>query len=143
MSDTSATNDHTAINATMTFGLLAPGTPAVPIDARLRYDTEDPYAMGVRFHTGQGVVEWMFARELLADGLIAAAGEGDIRVRPSTEDPELVLVELVTPGGHAVLTASAEDLADFLDRSYDLVPPGDEHLWVDFDEELARLASTN
>jgi hypothetical protein len=92
------------------------------------------------FRTGRaGWVEWVFARDLLADGLIAHAGEGDVRIRPVVDDPEVVAVELSSPSGHAVFEASAQELADFLDRTYDVVVPGNENLWVDVDEALTRL----
>ncbi len=35
--------------------------------------------------------------------------------------------------------ASAQELADFLDRTYDVVVPGNENLWVDVDDALTRL----
>jgi hypothetical protein len=137
-------NDHVTLRATAVFDLLAPRCPAVPVRVELRYDTRDPYAVVAAFRTGKaGWVEWVFARDLLADGLIAAAGEGDVRIRPSTDDPEVVVVELSSPSGHAVFEASAQEFADFLDRTYDVVVPGNEHLWVDVDEALTQMISTD
>ena len=133
-------NDHVTLRATAVFDLLAPRCPAVPVRVELRYDTRDPYAVVAAFRTGKaGWVEWVFARDLLADGLIAAAGEGDVRIRPSSDDPEVVVVELNSPSGHAVFEASAQEFADFLDRTYDVVLPGNEHLWVDLDDALAQM----
>lgn len=135
-------NDHVTLRATAVFDLLAPRCPAVPVRVELRYDTRDPYAVVAAFRTGKaGWVEWVFARDLLADGLIAAAGEGDVRIRPSSDDPEVVMVELSSPSGHAVFEASAQEFADFLDRTYDVVLPGNEHLWVDVDEALSQMIS--
>ncbi|MBB5960455.1 hypothetical protein FHS29_007079 [Saccharothrix tamanrassetensis] len=85
----------------------------------------------------------MFARDLLADGLIADAGDGDVRIRPAADDPEVVVIELSSPSGHAMFEASAQELADFLDRTYDVVVPGNEHLWVDVDEALTHLISND
>src|SRR5207244_1080080 len=122
-------NDHVTLRTTAVFDLLAPRTPAVPVTVELRYDTRDPYAVVAAFRTGRaGWVEWVFARDLLADGLIAAAGEGDVRIRPAADDPEVVITELSSPSGHAVFEASSQELADFLDRTYDVVVPGNEHL---------------
>jgi capsular exopolysaccharide synthesis family protein len=110
-------NDHVTLRSTAVFDLLAPRTPAVPVKVELRYDTRDPYAVVAAFRTGRaGWVEWVFARDLLADGLLADAGDGDVRIRPSIEDPEAVLVELNSPSGHAMFETSAQELADFLDR---------------------------
>lgn len=133
-------NDHVTLRSTAVFDLLAPQSPAVPVQVELRYDTRDPYAVVAAFRTGRaGWVEWVFARDLLADGLIAQAGEGDVRIHPVVDDPEVVAVELSSPSGHAVFEASAQELADFLDRTYDVVVPGNENLWVDVDEALTRL----
>jgi len=133
-------NKKIVITVATTFDLLAPGSDSSPIEAELRYDPDDPYAVAIGFHTGQGEVEWMFGRELLADGLITRTGEGDIAVRPAPEDPERVLMELDAPTGFAVLSGLSEDIAEFLDLSYDVVSPGEEELWIDFDRELAKLA---
>ncbi|GAA4547832.1 MULTISPECIES: SsgA family sporulation/cell division regulator [Amycolatopsis] len=133
-------NDHVTLRSTAVFDLLAPRTPAVPVKVELRYDTRDPYAVVAAFRTGRaGWVEWVYARDLLADGLLADAGDGDVRIRPSVEDPESVLIELNSPSGHAMFEASAQELADFLDRTYDVVLPGNEHLWVDVDDALTHL----
>ncbi|APU16419.1 hypothetical protein FHR81_003195 [Actinoalloteichus hoggarensis] len=112
----------------------------MPVNVELRYDTRDPYAVVAAFQTGRGgSVEWVFARDLLADGLIAEVGDGDVRIRPAVDNPEVVVVELSSPSGHAMFEASAQELADFLDRTYDVVMPGNENLWVNVDDALARL----
>ncbi|GAB3878459.1 hypothetical protein GCM10029964_029140 [Kibdelosporangium lantanae] len=91
-------NDHVTLRSTAVFDLLAPRTPAVPVKVELRYDTRDPYAVVAAFRTGRaGWVEWVFARDLLADGLIAEAGDGDVRIRPAVDDPEVVVIELSSP----------------------------------------------
>jgi len=114
------------------------------VQVELRYDTQDPYAVVAAFRTGRaGWVEWVFARDLLADGLIAEAGMGDVRIRPAADNPEVVLIELSSPSGHAVFEASAQELAEFLDRTYDVVVPGNENLWVDLDRALAQLLSND
>jgi hypothetical protein len=119
-------NDHVTLRSTAVFDLLAPRTPAVPVQVELRYDTKDPYAVVAAFRTGRaGWVEWVFARDLLADGLIADAGDGDVRIRPAADDPEVVVIELSSPSGHAMFEASAQELADFLDRTYDVVVPAE------------------
>ena len=132
-------NDHVTIRSTAVFDLLAPETAAVPVKVELRYETLDPYAVVAAFRTGRHLVDWVFARDLLADGLLGEAGDGDVRIRPSADDPECVLFELNSPSGHAVFEASAQELADFLDRTYDVVLPGNEHMWVTIDEALTRL----
>ncbi|HEY8373718.1 MAG TPA: SsgA family sporulation/cell division regulator [Pseudonocardiaceae bacterium] len=137
-------NPHVTLRANAVFDLLTPRSPAVPVQVELRYDTQDPYAVVAAFRTGRaGWVEWVFARDLLADGLIAEAGMGDVRIRPAADNPEVVLIELSSPSGHAVFEASAQELAEFLDRTYDVVVPGNENLWVDLDRALAQLLSND
>jgi hypothetical protein len=135
--------ENTIITAATTFQLLVPGIAPAPVEAELQYNPEDPYAVAVLFHTGQGKVEWMFARDLLADGLLTPSGEGDIMVRPASDDPERVLLELNAPTGFAILSADAEHIAEFLDLTYDVVQPGEEDLWIDFDRELAKLVASS
>ncbi len=73
------------------------------------------------------------------DGLIADAGDGDVRIRPVIDEPEIVVIELSSPSGHAMFEASAQELAEFLDRTYDVVMPGNENLWVNVDDALTHL----
>src|SRR5689334_19652674 len=135
--------DRMVITSAVEFQFLAAHDFLVPLEVELRYDTTDPFAVVAAFRPGRDdCVEWAFARDLLADGLIADAGEGDIRIRPSLNDIEMVIIELRSPSGDALFEAAAEDLADFLDETYEIVMPGNEHLWVDIDAELTRLTST-
>ncbi|RJQ75681.1 SsgA family sporulation/cell division regulator [Pseudonocardiaceae bacterium YIM PH 21723] len=137
-------NDHVTLRSTAVFDLMAPRTPSVPVQVELRYDTRDPYAVVAAFRTGRsGWVEWVFSRDLLADGLIADAGDGDVRIRPVIDEPEIVVIELSSPSGHAMFEASAQELAEFLDRTYDVVMPGNENLWVNVDDALTHLIATD
>ncbi|MBV9846932.1 MAG: SsgA family sporulation/cell division regulator [Kutzneria sp.] len=134
--------DRKVISSKVEFGFLAAHDFLVPLEVELRYDTTDPFAVVASFRPGrEDCVEWAFSRDLLADGLIGAVGDGDIRIRPSMRDVEMVVVELRSPAGEAVFEAPAEKLADFLDTTYDVLMPGEEHLWVDIDAELSRLTS--
>ena len=121
--------------------LVVPGSPALRVRARLRYDVRDPYAVMVRFHTGNGrVVEWPFARQPLPDGVPRPAGEGDVRVWPlSSRDGQTVCLALSSPSGHALFEASLADIVEFLTESYVAVPTGAEGAFIDIDGELAAL----
>ncbi|WP_020672987.1 SsgA family sporulation/cell division regulator [Amycolatopsis nigrescens] len=133
-------NEHGTIHTMVTFALRTFGAGPLPVRVGLSYHPQDPYAVALAFHAGPGVVDWIVARDLLADGLLAATGDGDLRVSPAA-DPSLVLVELSTPDGAGVFEAPAQELAAFLDRTYDLVGAGEEHEWFDFDHELTKLAA--
>ncbi|HEY7100065.1 MAG TPA: SsgA family sporulation/cell division regulator [Mycobacteriales bacterium] len=112
------------------------------VDASLRYDRDDPYAVHLSFLTpsGRDPIEWIFARSLASDGLLEPAGDGDVRIWPVPDDPTgPVYVELRSPSGRALLALPRPVLAEFVDRCHDVVPPGDEARYVDLDAELDLL----
>ena len=120
--------------------LVIAGQPSLPMTAELRYESTDPYAVHATFHADDSEVTWVLSRELLMVGLQAESGLGDVRVRPSEDDPEtVVLIQLSSPDGIAVLAASAVDLRGFLLRTCDQVPPGAEPEFLDLDLKLAQL----
>ena len=123
--------------------LLVPGASSLPVRANLSYDIADPYAVQVSFHTGGDngeIVEWTFARQLLTEGVQAPAGEGDVRVWPSTADGEpVVCLALSSPSGKALFEVPLPELVDFLAMTYQTVASGSESDHVDVDAELALL----
>ena len=124
--------------------LVVPGTTSLPIRAGLSYDAGDPYAVSVAFHTGSlassDTVEWTFARQLLTDGVSAPAGEGDVRVWPTTADGEPVIcLSLSSPSGEALFEVPVPELVEFLTMTYVAVPTDAESQHVDVDAELALL----
>ncbi|GAA4892665.1 SsgA family sporulation/cell division regulator [Streptomyces coeruleoprunus] len=117
----------------------APCMDTVP--ATLRYDCDDPFAVRMAFPapaTLEGVeVSWEFSRELLAAGLEAPAGLGDVRVRPFGMDR--TVVEFHAPEGIAMVHIRTAEVRRFLKRVQNLVPAGCEHLFLDLDGDLAAL----
>jgi hypothetical protein len=111
------------------------------------------------FHVGTDEpVEWIFARDLLAAGIESRQGEGDVQVWPSavsvaeTSDldvmgapgsrgiPGKVLnIELSSPFGQAHFEAPAEAMSAFLQRTYQIVPAGQESRHIDIETELNDL----
>lgn len=114
----------------------APGcSPAV-----LVYDAADPFAVALRFPGHYDprtwdVVTWTFARQLLARGMTAATGDGDVTVGPD-DDQEWLLLGLTgfdydgTPA-HAGYRLPRHRVAYFLRRSYGLVRLGAERVDVE------------
>ncbi|HZZ48826.1 MAG TPA: SsgA family sporulation/cell division regulator [Pseudonocardia sp.] len=138
-------NEHVTIRSFAVFDLLAQQADPMPVRVELRYDSRDPYAVHAVFQTGRtdgADVEWVFARDLFADGLLTEAGTGDVRVRPADGDPDTVEIELSSPSGHALFSTSAPGLAEFLDRTFEAVPPGSEYAWLDLDLALEDLLSS-
>ncbi|MHA6631069.1 SsgA family sporulation/cell division regulator [Pseudonocardia sichuanensis] len=133
-------DEHTVICSPAVFELIAPDAPVVPVNVELAYHTRDPYAVQASFRTGSTTaVEWVFARDLLHDGLIGPSGTGDVRVQPVPGNPGRVQLELSSPSGHAVFTTCAQTLGDFLHRTYRAVPAESEYSWLDFDVALSDL----
>ncbi len=125
--------------------LVVPGGPSLPVLADMRYSADDPWAIRVAFQTGgegDGIVEWMFARQLLTDGISGTVGEGDIRVWPAMSGGERVInLAMASPSGSALFEIDRNGLVEFLQQTYLAVPTGSEDEAVDLDAELAILLS--
>lgn len=132
-----------SVTAELELHLVVPGGPSLPVTAGLRYDVVDPWAVRVAFHTGgddDGVVEWMFARQLLTDGVAGPVGEGDVRVWPATHGVDRVVnLAMASPSGSALFEIDRDALVEFLQQTYVAVPTGSESEVVDLDAELALL----
>ena len=123
--------------------LVVPDGPSLRIVADVRYEAADPWAVRVAFHTGgegDGTVEWMFARQLLTDGVTAACGEGDVRVWPALHGRDRVVnLAMASPSGSALFEIDRDDLVGCLQQTYLVVPIGAESEVVDLDAEIALL----
>ncbi|WP_175410528.1 SsgA family sporulation/cell division regulator [Streptomyces sp. TRM64462] len=107
----------------------------LPVLAHLTYDEADPYAVRVAFTDGEHVyAEWRLDRGMLREGLRHEVGEGDVRVWPGWPG---VHIELC---GEADFTVGEQSLGRFLDRTYEVVPEGEER--VDVDALVSRLLAT-
>jgi hypothetical protein len=129
------------VRTAVTLWLVMPRAE-VFVEASLRYDRDDPYAIHLSFLTpsGRDPIEWIFARSLASDGLTEPAGDGDVRIWPALDDlTGPVYVELRSPSGRALLAVPRAVLAGFVDRCHEVVPPGDEARHVDLDAELDLL----
>jgi hypothetical protein len=138
-------NNGSTVSAELGLRILLPQQTIAPLMASLYYSEEDPYAIRIAFHVGLDTpVEWMFARELLSTGIEAEQGLGDVRVWPSAVSmsglPGSVLnIELSSPLGQAHFEAPVKEVADFLYRTYQIVPVGREADHVDVEGELTDL----
>ncbi|MFF7206199.1 SsgA family sporulation/cell division regulator [Streptomyces sp. NPDC008141] len=138
----------TTVRARTHLQLLTVGRPRPqPIPAVFLYRSDDPYAVRIAFGKRVGTqVEWVFARELLIEGLRCTAGAGDVRVYrqpapPGGEEADRVHISLSSPEGRAVLSMPAGDLETFLAATRSAVVYGSEHQhmrvpWETLTEEL-------
>jgi hypothetical protein len=140
-------NSSTTISAELGLRLVVPQQTIVPLVASMYYNGADPYAVRMAFHVGtEEPVEWIFARDLLAAGIEARQGEGDVQVWPSPTScagadlaGPVLNIELSSPFGQAHFEAPAEAMAAFLRRTYQIVPAGREGDFIDIDAELNDL----
>lgn len=110
----------------------------IDVDAELSFHSSDPFAIRVVFSVaGTPAVEWVFARELLIDGVSAPAGTGDVQVFPGHDG---IVIELNSPSGRARLHADAGVLSRFAQDTLKAVPLGAESKYFDLDQEIALLA---
>lgn len=116
---------------------------ATPVVSRWSYQVNEPYTVSVAFQTEPGAwVEWVFARELLVDGLAGPAGIGDVRLRPRRTPGRTALVlEIESPEGHAVLELDREAASRFLNATTRMVPLGAEPDYFDVDALIDEITN--
>lgn len=134
-------NSSTPVSAELGLRLVVPDRAAVPLLAGLHYSADDPYAIRMAFHVGNDEpVEWIFARELLTVGLVRRVGDGDVQVWPAQSDGERTMnIALSSPFGQALFEAPLSPLAEFLQRTYEIVPAGRESDFIDIEAEIGNL----
>jgi hypothetical protein len=150
-------SSRTGVSAELGLGLVAPENTIVPLMASMSYDSTDPYAVRMAFDVGTDEpVEWTLARDLLAAALHGREGIGDVQAWPSAAscDPAagivgegaaagsaILNIAMSSPFGQAQFEASALAVGEFLQRTFQLVPAGQESGYLDFDAELTELLS--
>ena len=109
--------------------------------AEFVYDPADACAVTMMIQTLSGPVNWTFARELLVDGQYEPTGDGDVHVWPclDTDGHAVVIIELCSPDGEALVQARTGDLSGFVDRIVRLVEPGAESTYIDVDGAISAI----
>lgn len=125
--------------------LVVPGGPSLPVVAEMSYAATDPWAVRVSFQVGSGqdgdgTVDWLFARQLLTEGISGTVGDGDVKVWPSVSGRERVInLAMASPSGAALFEIDRDALVEYLQQTQFAVPTGTEQDVVDLDAELALL----
>ncbi|MFJ3804728.1 SsgA family sporulation/cell division regulator [Streptomyces sp. NPDC090088] len=129
------------IDRTLYVELALTADHRVKVLTRLSYRPHDPYAVHLIFYTDiKAPVTWVIARDLLAEGMLGPSGEGDVRVWPTRTGPDAVLnLVLSSPHGVARLAAPFPAVMQWLERTYLVVPSGQEMEGIDLDTELSQL----
>lgn len=136
---------HTTVERELEVSLVLSPERSTPVAARLTYRTDDPFAVHMDFHLGMSsTVHWVFARELLTEGVFRPCGQGDVRVWPSRAGARTLLcLALSSPDGDVLLEAPAGPVSAWLERTMRVVPPGEEDGEFDLDAALAALLTAS
>ena len=141
MMDFSMNTAPLTVTQEVTLDLIDPTGAVTTIEAELHYDPRDPYAVTTVFMTGASTVRWTFGRELLSDGLYEPSGDGDVHVWPclDSDGHAVVIIELCSPDGEALVQAKTGDLSVFVEKMSKAVEPGAESAHVDVDATIAAI----
>jgi hypothetical protein len=133
---------HATVTREVTADVMSPADAPPKVRVQLRYDASDPYAVSVELEpeAGKGVT-WVFARQLLTDGLHEQTGDGDVRVWPS-RGARRVRILLASPDGEATVDLPSAPLAEFLRESHQVCAVGAEPHRIDLDAELRALLAS-
>ena len=130
----------TIVTTEMDLKLVLTAERSVSVLALMDYAAHEPFSVRATFRTSEGDVNWVFARELIAEGLRKPAGDGDIAMWPSkTDGREVLCISLSSPSGQALMEAPRDSIEEFLARSYTVVPAGSESTLIDMDSLIDRL----
>jgi len=129
------------VTQNVTLELIDATGTATPMQAELAYDPRDPYAETAIFMTGAGNVSWTFGRDLLVEGVYEPTGDGDVHVWPclDADGHSVVIIELCSPDGEALVQARTGDLTAFVERITSVVAPGSESDLLDIDATIAAI----
>ncbi len=116
------------------------GTPSA-LETEFSYDPQDPFAVSATFMTIAGQVRWTFGRDLLIGGLYEPTGDGDVHVWPclDNEAHSVVIIELCSPDGEALVQGRTADIAAFVERMTAAVPVGGESAHLDVDAAISAI----
>ena len=137
--------EHNSRSATDTVSVSVPfisgESQTELLEGELVFTPADPYAVAMHLEARSGTVTWTFARELLAEGIYAPTGDGDVQVWPclSSAGEAVVIVELSSPDGIAILQAPSRTVHDFVERTLEVVPAGSETSHLSLDGLIAQL----
>ncbi|MGW7066243.1 SsgA family sporulation/cell division regulator [Streptomyces sp. NPDC054855] len=112
-----------------------------PLPVTLRYVAADPLAVQIVFPPEASLdgaeVTWIFARQLLGEGLRAPVGGGDVHIWPCGR--ARTVLEFHAPQGLALVQFDRAVLRRFLLRTYAVVGAARETEGLGLDQDLARL----
>ncbi|MGV9915410.1 SsgA family sporulation/cell division regulator [Streptomyces tendae] len=111
------------------------------VEAEFRFSSETPWVVSVELLVEDGpCVQWRIGRDLLQQGLESVSGLGDIQMWPSSlEDGATSWLQLCSGDMAALFELPVPPLAEWLERTYELVPAERELAEVDWDVATTDL----
>lgn len=131
----------TAVTQVVTMELIDATGSATPLQTELSYNPRDPLAVSATFSTVGGDVRWTFGRDLLIGGMHEPTGDGDVHVWPCTDNESrpVVIIELCSPDGEALVQARTTDIRAFVGRMTAAVAVGAEESHLDVDAAIMAI----
>jgi hypothetical protein len=136
-------DDH-PVKTVTTGHLHLTGEDGVLVTADLIYRPRDCLAVNMVLRGPDGVeAGWTFAWQLLAHGLLAPAGDGDITVRPALAPDATPVVEVcLTSSFTARMRFSARDIGSFVNTVRSRAHLDAKHIRPSLDAELTAITKT-
>lgn len=98
----------------------------------LTWDSTNPYAVVMDLYPTQGPVQWVFAWELLEDGVHGPTGIGDVRICPDAAGHTIIV--LIGGSVRTVLQVDTAEVKEFLADTWIAEPPElPDYLPADFE----------
>lgn len=113
---------------------------ALTVAVNLHYTSREPWQVALTMVANPVGPTWLFARELLVEGLIIPTGLGDVTVTP-TPAGRAVEVWLSSPDGEATLVFNRDDIREVLRSTFLVCKRGRESRHLDWDTEMAALVA--
>lgn len=115
---------------------------AFPVQLQVGWDEEDPMAVTLDIAAPDGLVTWLFGRDLLSKGLVSAEefGQGDVQLHcESGPGGSMLYIDLSSEEGCAHLVMPRQPIQSFLNKTARVVPVGAEDVTEAIDDLLADI----
>jgi hypothetical protein len=116
----------------------------MPLLTRWSYRADDPYAVTMSISRPSGRwINWLMARDLVVEGMLASAGLGDVRVAPfSDEEFDIIEVKIGDDEGFAALEFDRDLMERFLAATFEVVELGAESDVIDVAAEIEKITNS-
>jgi hypothetical protein len=116
----------------------------MPLLTRWSYRADDPYAVTMSISRPSGRwINWLMARDLVVEGMLASAGLGDVRVAPfSDEEFDIIEVKIGDDEGFASLEFDRDLMERFLAATFEVVELGAESDVIDVAAEIEKITNS-